>query len=105
MTYNNRNRKSWSINANEAKRREMAKASGDISTLVDDDDHITIEITRKRTGENVVIELFPGSRIDSYRVYVDGESFRNPKTQSGERGISNVGQCIAKALPRFKALR
>ena len=101
MTYNKRNRKAWSINANQAKERKRIEEAGDIASLIDDDDEITIEITRKRTSEHVVFTLLPGSRIDSYRTYVDGQPFKNPKTKSGERGINNVCQAIAKALPRF----
>lgn len=100
MAYNKRNRKAWSINANEAKRRKSLESLGDIRELLEDDE-IIIEIKRKRTGEHKVFTLLPGSRCDNYRVYIDGEPFKNKQSKSGCWGISGLCQKIAKALPRF----
>ena len=99
MTYNKNNVKAWSINAVAAKERKRLDNSETREFL--EDDHIVIEIKRRRTGEHIVMDLHQGSRCDSYRVYVDGKPFKNPKNKSGERGISDVGRVIAKALPRF----
>jgi len=100
MGYNRKNRKAWSVNANEARRRKALSNAGDIRELLEDDE-ITIEITRKRTGEHKVFTLLPGSRCDNYRVYIDNEPFKNNKAKSGCWGISPLCQKIAKALPRF----
>lgn len=84
-------RKLWSDRAN-AKRERLRLENTDPRPIFEDD-HITIEIKRKLTGEHALFELFPGDRSDNYSVYCNGK-------HKGIMGITRVTEGIRKALPR-----
>lgn len=84
-------RKLWSDRAN-AKQARMRIENTEQRPVIEDD-HITIEIHRKLTGETALFELYPGNRCDNYSVYCNGE-------HKGVMGITRVTEGIRKALPR-----
>jgi len=88
-------RKLWSERSHAAKeRKRLARATEPLPLL--EDDHITIEVRRKLTGEIAKFELLPGTRIDNYSVYCNDKHL-------GIMGITKVCDGIRKALPRLQA--
>lgn len=88
-------RKLWSERANAAKeRKRLARAEPPPPC---EDDHITIEVRRKLTGETARFELLPGDRIDNYSVYCNEKWL-------GIMGITRVCEGIRKALPRVRIM-
>lgn len=95
MTYRatSKARKLWSERANAAKERKRMEQPA--PPPPPEDDHITIDVKRKLTGETARFELLPGDRIDNYSVYCNGRHL-------GIMGITRVCEGIRKALPRAR---
>lgn len=87
-------KKLWSDRAN-AKRGRLRMEGAPIADAIPEDDHITITVTRKLTGEVARFDLLPGDRIDNYSVYCD-------ERWLGVMGITRVCEGIRKALPRLR---
>lgn len=95
MTYraSKKARKLWSERSHSAKeRKRLAQAIEPLP--LPEDDHITIEVRRKLTGEVALFELLPGNRSDNYSVYCNNKHL-------GVMGITKVCAGIRKALPRI----
>lgn len=88
-------KKLWSQRAN-AKRERLRMESAEPPPPIEDD-HITIEVKRKLTGETARFELLPGDRIDNYSVYCNGRHL-------GIMGITRVCEGVRKALPRARMM-
>lgn len=97
MTYRatNKARKLWSERANA--KRDRLRMERPAPPPPTEDDHITIEIRRKLTGEVAQFELLAGDRIDNYSVYCNGRHL-------GIMGITRVCEGIRKALPRARVM-
>lgn len=97
MTYRrtSKAKKLWSQRALAAKERKRLANSEPRSAP--ETDEITIEVTRKLTGEHVIFKLLPGDRSDNYRVYVNNKLH-------GIMGITRVCDGIRKALPRCRQM-
>lgn len=90
-----KSKKLWSERAN-AKRERLRMENAEPLPPLLDDDHITIEIKRRLTGEVALFELMPGDRCDNYRVYCNDRYL-------GVMGITKVCEGVRKALPRVRA--
>ena len=88
-------RKLWSERANAKK--EALRENNRLPVVELPHHHMTITIERHATGEKSIFELYEGSRIDNYSVYVNGSAW-------GVKGITRIMEGIRKALPRFRAI-
>lgn len=97
MTYRatKKAKKLWSERANAAKERKRLANAEPLPPM--QDDHITIDVRRKLTGEIAQFELLPGDRIDNYSVYCNDKWL-------GIMGITKVCEGIRKALPRARIM-